>query len=116
MLDLIYDLAPGEGPGCIDGHLLVLVYDRTDRVSSLVSDRLYNRVVRLDDSSEFLYSAITTSREEGDAFAFVPAASLPALLHYVGGRLNDAAYGVDDCLDFFDEFVLANRCSKKKIK
>jgi hypothetical protein len=116
VLDLIYEFAPEEGPAGMDGHLLVFVFDPEDGVSSLVADRLHQRVVRLDDSSEFAYASVEASLENQQSEFVTSSSSLPSLLHYVSGNLRDAASGVDDCIEFFEEFVLANRCSKRKFR
>lgn len=110
MLDLIYDLSPDENISEIDGHLLVLVYTPGDQLAALVADRLYNRVARLDDASEFQFALVASP----GLYGFVSVAlELPSIYHFYGGRVVESAGGVDECLDFFDEFVIANRCSKK---
>lgn len=108
MLDLLYDLTPDECISHIEGHLLVLVLGE-EPLSELVSALLERRVVRLDDSSEFRLAAC---RAELFPDLFSRAQELPALFHFLEGKSRSVHHGADDCVEFFEEFVIANRCKR----
>lgn len=108
MLDLIYDLHPDESIAEVDGHLLVLLLGPLPDSQSL-SDYVYRKVERLDDSSEFQIAIV----ESADFPVLSGAkATVPVLVHFAYGQERDRVEGIDDCVDFFDEFVISNRCKK----
>lgn len=111
MLDLLYDLSPEEGIACVEGHLLVLVTDDS-LLSAAVTDCLEERVARLDDASEFLLASVAAQKFPDLKSR---AQELPALFHFVDGKSRSAHHGADDCVEFFEEFVIANRC-KRNVK
>ena len=108
MFELIYQLTPDERISDIDGHFLVLV-SGTDRLSELLADRLTRDVLRLNDTSEF-HIAFIGAAERPPLSQRAP--EFPALFHFCNGRTVTEVCGVDDCLEFFEEFVLANRQRK----
>ncbi len=108
MLDLLYDLSPYECIACVEGHLLVLITDDS-QLSCAVAEHLERRVVRLDDASEFRLATCSA--------ALLPelqakAQELPALFHFLDGKSRTINHGADDCVEFFEEFVIANRCKR----
>lgn len=111
MLDLLYDLSPEEGIAYLEGHLLVLLTE-DDQLSEAVSSRVEQQVAWLDDASEFRLS-ICEARLFPDLSA--KAQELPALLHFAEGRLRSVSHGADDSLEFFEEFVLANKCKRNNV-
>jgi mono/diheme cytochrome c family protein len=71
------------------------------------------QVARLDDSSEFLLATRPA--------ALFPqlqqkAQDMPALFHFLDGKSCAVCHGVDDCVEFFEEFVIANRCKRNNVK
>jgi hypothetical protein len=108
MLDLLYDLSPDEGIACVEGHLLVLLKE-DDQLSSAVADLLERRVAQLDDTSEFLLAAASA-----ELFPDLRARAqdFPALFHFLDGKSRSTHHGADDCVEFFEEFVIANRCKR----
>lgn len=111
MLDLLYDLSPEEGIACVEGHLLVLVSDDS-LLSAAVANYMEELVERLDDASEFLLATV-----EAHKFPDLKsrAQELPALFHFMDGKSRSIHHGADDCVEFFEEFVIANRC-KRNVK
>lgn len=108
MLDLLYDLTPDECISHIEGHLLVLALGE-EPLSEVVSSLLERRVARLDDSSEF---RLATCRVELFPELLSRAQELPALFHFLEGKMRSAHHGADECVEFFEEFVIANRCKR----
>ena len=108
MLDLLYDLSPEEGIACVDGHLLVVLADDSP-LSGAVVQHLERCVSRLDDTSEFRLATCQALQ-----FPDLTARTyeLPALLHFMDGKLRSVNHGVDDSVEFFEEFVIANRCKR----
>jgi hypothetical protein len=108
MLDLIYDLHPDENIAEVDGHLLILLLGSHSDADSL-SDYISRRVERLDDASEFQIAIV----ESSDFVALtLKQMDVPILLHFADGRERSRHEGIDDCVEFFDEFVISNRCRK----
>jgi hypothetical protein len=108
VFELIYQLTPEEKISDIDGHLLVFIRG-ADPMSELLADRLTDKVVRLSDASEFQIAFV----DAGDRPVLSERApEFPALFHFCNGKVVTEVCGVDDCLEFFDEFVLANRQRK----
>lgn len=112
MLDLLYDLTPDECITHIEGHLLVLVLD-DDRLSDAVASFIEARLSRLDDASEF---RLAMCRATLFPLLKQRTQELPALLHFLEGKPISVDNGVDDCVEFFEEFVIANRCKKQQKK
>ena len=105
MFDSIYQLCSDEKISDIEGHMLVFVRG-ADRMSELVADRLSARVGRLSDSSHFQIAFIDADQRPT---LTQRAPELPALFHFREGQLRTEVFGVDDCLEFFTEFVLTKR-------
>jgi hypothetical protein len=112
MLDLLYDLSPDEDISLVGGHLLVVITDDTP-LSTAVADHMENQIARLDDSSEFL---IATRSAAMFPQLKQKAQDIPALFHFLDGKLRAVCHGVDDCVEFFEEFVIANRCKRNNVK
>lgn len=108
MLDLLYDLLPEESISCIEGHLLVLVTNDTP-LAAAVALHVEERVARLDDTSEFL---IATVAAEIFPDLTCKTQELPALFHFMDGKSRSVNHGADDCVEFFEEFIIANRCKR----
>lgn len=111
MLDQFYDLSPHEDTGDIDGHLLVFVLD-----GSVVADAFGNavrqRVARLNDMSEFLVALV---RDRDFPSMIEDCDELPAVFHLLRGVRKGRAAGIDDCMDFLEEFIENNRFKKKRV-
>jgi hypothetical protein len=108
MMDLIYDLSPSEGITCIEGHLLILVTDASS-ISEAVESLLESKIRKLDDTSEF-WMAFAPADKFLELSAKV--CEFPALFHFVEGTMRESSHGADDCVEFFEEFVEANKCKR----
>jgi hypothetical protein len=108
MLDLIYDLMPGEDVTTLDGQMLVLLMGRCTFCYKL-GDHIQKKVERLDDASEFQIAIV-----ESDDFPELNKHNTdePLLIHFLDGKESNRVEGIDDCIDFFDEFVMNNKCKK----
>lgn len=104
MHEHFYELTPGEHLSGVDGHLLVLVLDGTD-ISGSLADYCERRVLRLSDRAEFHMAFV---KAEDFPLLVRGAPELPALFHFVSDVERNRSFGLDDCLDFFKEFILNN--------
>lgn len=98
------ELLPGDDPALIDGHLLVVLLDDS-RLSDAFAEYCETRITRLNDKSEFQIAIVSIS-DFPDLSR--NAQEFPALLHYRFGALKSRVYGVDDCLELLQEFILNN--------
>lgn len=105
MFDSIYQLSPEEKISDIEGHLLVFVRG-SDHMSELVAERLSARVGRLSETSHFQIAFIDADQRPT---LTKRAPEFPALFHFRDGRTMTEVFGVDDCMEFFTEFILTNR-------
>ena len=104
MLDLVYELSPVEDIACIDGHFIVLLVDN-DPISDILRQHCLFRLERLDDMSEFLMAAVGAADYP---LLVAKASELPVLLHFRDGVERDRIVGLDDCLEFLEEFIISN--------
>jgi hypothetical protein len=111
MLDLLYDLSPEEDISFVGGHLLVVATDGS-ALSVAVADHLERWTARLDDSSEFLLAIIPVALFP---HLLEKICDTPAMLHFLDGKLCAVYHGTDDCVEFFEEFVIANRCKRNNV-
>lgn len=101
MLEHVYEMYPDETPESVDGVLLLLVCD--DAPDSIcVSDHIVDRATRFKGASEFVVSVVEPSHGCAKGLA---ADEYPALFHFVSGTLRETTQGMDDCLEFYAEFV-----------
>ena len=101
----LYQLHPGEDPALIDGHLLVVLLDGGS-LSNAFYDYCVRRVIGLSDKAEFQMALVPAD----DFPEFRDRASdMPALFHFACGVEKSREFGVDDCLEFFREFIANNR-------
>ncbi len=101
MLEHIYEMYPDETPDSVDGALLLLVCDESPD-SNFVREHLTERATRFKGSSEFVLAVVDTDHGSAEKVA---ADEYPALFHFVSGTLRETSQGMDDCLEFYAEFV-----------
>jgi hypothetical protein len=98
------ELLPGDDPALIDGHMLVVLLDDSS-LSEAFAEYCEKRITRLSDKSDFQI-AIVTAGDFPDLSRRV--LEFPATLHYTFGVVRSRVFGVDDCLEFLNEFILNN--------
>lgn len=100
MLDLWYELLPEEDIESIDGCLLVVALG-SDGDSDILKDYCVRKVERLRSRREFMVTIVEARYFKG----FDVADGLPSMSQFEDGKRVEFVTGIDDCVEFFDEFL-----------
>jgi hypothetical protein len=107
MWDRVRELSTHEAVDLMDDRqALVVIYDQSTD-SDLLRAQVIRQTAMLDDRSEFWLVLVSETHPELD-LRLVPR-HLPAMHHFSFGRLIETVTGLDDCLEFFQEFIIVNR-------
>ncbi len=74
-------------------------------MSDAFADYCTRRIVRLTDKAEFQMALVNAV---DFPILMQRAPEIPALFHYSSGVEKSRVTGIDDCLEFFREFILNN--------
>jgi hypothetical protein len=107
MWDRVRELSTHEAVDLLDDRqALVVIHDQSTD-SDLLREHVIRQTAILDDRSEFWLVLVAETHPELD-LRLVPRL-LPALHHFSFGHLVETVTGLDDCLEFFQEFLILNR-------
>lgn len=105
MLDVIYDLDPGESIADIDGCFLLVLADRSCSVCDAFTRAVTRRMQKLPGDQQFQI-AFAPDHRFGDLHDKYVPEEYPAIVRFFEGKVREGPIcGVDACDEFLDEFL-----------
>lgn len=105
MLDAVYELEPGENPHEIEGELLLLLLSEGCSVCSKVEDQVTKMVRKLPGGIELSVSFVWDDLH-ADLHEQLDPLDYPAVVRMKEGEEEERYCGVDDVLEFLEDYFL----------
>jgi len=102
---MLYDLSPQEDIALVEGDLLVVALG-DDRNSNVFEAYCLRKIERLSDSYTFQVAIVQEC--EFPNLKLVQH-DLPVVLHFDDGALQETVEGIDDCVEFLDDYIITKR-------
>lgn len=108
MLDAVYELEPGENPHDIEGELFLLLLSKGCEVCAKTEDKVTRMVRRLPGGIELSVS-FAWDHLHGGLHDQMSPDEYPAVVHLKHGAEKIRYCGVDDVLEYLEDYFLEIR-------